>query len=297
LARERRVQEVTAEMTRQADVVRAGEAELARRADALAVLREPSRHELQRREDARLSRKHALGRVAASLRAATRFKHRELEGETLVAERLSEGEGADLHELLRRRLGVAFGDPVEPLSDEEELEYERLLGKAAGDERLFERKRAEAAAKAKAREMAKEMRRLPQSESLLGAVFSDPQLFDLVHERLRENLTYIDEYGRERKATATERILEPEHVAALYLVVSLIAENGGREIGLTQHGAVRGRRAEDRLPFVDVKLLAQLRRNGLITTRRQGSEIIVAPGERVRRIAKKWAIVLPEATA
>ena len=66
----------------------------------------------------------------------------ELKGETLQPERLSEAEGKELLGFIKRRR--AHGDPgIEPLDAKEERRFEKLAGKAAGDEGLFARKRKE----------------------------------------------------------------------------------------------------------------------------------------------------------
>jgi hypothetical protein len=43
-----------------------------------------------------------------------------------------------------------------------------------------------------------------------------------------------------------------------------------------------------------VTTFAQLRRNGLISVEREGSEYLIGLGERARRLAAKWEIALPE---
>jgi hypothetical protein len=50
------------------------------------------------------------------------------------------------------------------------------------------------------------------------------------------------------------------------------------------------------LPRLPQAALAQLRRNGYLTTAQEGTGLRVGPGERVREIAAKWNIDLPEPT-
>jgi len=53
----------------------------------------------------------------------------------------------------------------------------------------------------------------------------DPDLFDLLHERIREDGRIIDEYGRETRGAITDPILELENISTLFITVALIAEN------------------------------------------------------------------------
>ena len=48
---------------------------------------------------------------------------------------------------MKRRRKIASDEQAEPLTNDETASWERLLGKAAGDEGLFERKRRDAQAK------------------------------------------------------------------------------------------------------------------------------------------------------
>ena len=72
----------------------------------------------------------------------------ELKGETLKPERLAEAEGTELRAFIKRKR--AHGNPgIEPLDAKEERHFETLVGKAAGDERLFARKHKEREAQEK----------------------------------------------------------------------------------------------------------------------------------------------------
>lgn len=304
VVRSRRVREVRDQMERLVEAVKVGEGELQRRqreelARTERSIPNPMLIQAGRQKVARQSRDRALRPLRNAVAFIASREHPTLKHSTLKVENLlgDDGlpseQGLELVTLVGKLKEFGFGLAAEPLTDEELSRYEALVGIAAGEPELFERKRDSAAQRAQAREMAKQITRHPQGESLVAAVMSDPTLFDFLHERVRENMTLVDEYGRERKKTSVERILEPEHVATLFVLLSVISENGGREVRLTQHGAIRESAADGRLPFVDMKLLAQLRRNRFITTRREGSEIVVGPGERIRTVAEKWGISLP----
>jgi len=45
-----------------------------------------------------------------------------------------------------------------------------------------------------------------------------------------------------------------------------------------------------------MKTLTQLRRNGYVSVRADGSTRIIGPGPRTRALATRWGISLPEAT-
>jgi hypothetical protein len=94
-----------------------------------------------------------LGHVAS-------FGHPELVGETaLVGSRLTDEELDELTELVRRKRALLKGTPnAEELTDTETGRYEALVGKAAGDEGLFERKRRDKVAKAKLGQLKEERR-------------------------------------------------------------------------------------------------------------------------------------------
>lgn len=273
-----------------------GRAELATREHEHVAANAPARRALRDEEDARRAKHKALAPVLSSLEFVRRRAHTEVRGCTLVADRLSPEEGAELAALVAKQRAVLVREDAEPLSEAEESRYEELVGVAADDREIFERKREEVRTRAKIAEIAKARRRHPQAESLVAAVMGDPDLFDLLHERLREGVLTIDEYGRESRGVATVPILSPEHVAALSMLVNLIAENGGREIVVRDTGLVERRRDEGRLPFLPVRALAQLKRNAFVTVRAEGSQRIVGPGSRMRALAKKWGIALPETT-
>jgi hypothetical protein len=93
-----------------------------------------------------------LGNVAS-------FGHGELQGETLTGSRLSDEELAELRDLALRKRAFAKGRVnAEELTDTETARYEALVGRAAGDEALFERRRRHKAARAKLDELREERR-------------------------------------------------------------------------------------------------------------------------------------------
>jgi hypothetical protein len=148
-----------------ADMVRRGRADhvLARGEAALVQVEEASA-ELRAREDRslieRLPRmkmmRDAERREHPALRwleAAKRYSAPEMQGERLVADRLTEDDAAQLKQLVQRRRALVDDPDASPLSEAETAAWERLLGRAAGDEELFERKRRDAAARAKLGEL------------------------------------------------------------------------------------------------------------------------------------------------
>jgi hypothetical protein len=243
------------------------------------------------RDDARKEREKRLAPLMSALSFVIARSHPELRNETLVADRLSVSEGEELVALVKKARALVFEEGAEPLTEAEQERYGQLLGIVSGDPTIFERKRREAASKAKLAELANARRRHPQAESVVAAVMGDPDLFDLLGQRIRRDVRLYDEYGNVSKGTTVEPILELDHIGVLFTIVSLIAENGGREIRLNQHGAPVGRKAEDgRLPFLPVKTLGQLRRNGFLSVRSEGTDFLICLGPRTRKLAARWEI-------
>jgi hypothetical protein len=87
------------------------------------------------------------------LREAQKFSAPELVGETLVADRLTEVDATELERIVKKKREILGDEHAEPLTDAEKGEWERLLGKAAGDEQLFAKRRKEAAVKTKLNEL------------------------------------------------------------------------------------------------------------------------------------------------
>lgn len=63
-------------------------------------------------------------------------------------------------------------------------------------------------------------------------------LYDGLVHRFRPEATVLDELGREQQGVAAVRIFEPEHVAALFIVLSAIVANGGYAIEVKEHGVL-----------------------------------------------------------
>ena len=196
-------------------------------------------------------------------------------------------EAKELLDLARRRRG----DPAEggPLTADEGNRYKGLVEQAAGEPGLFERRRAERAEAAKLATLQVAERRHPQAYDLVAAVMSDPFLFDGLKHRFRPDATVLDDLGREQQGVSAVRIYEYENIAALHVIVSLIVANGGQEIVVGEHGFL-----PDGLPNLPSGALTQLRRNGWLEATQEGTGTHVGLGPRVREIAERWGIELPE---
>ena len=177
-----------------------------------------------------------------------------------------------------------------PLDASEEARYVSLVEQAAGEPGLFERRNAERAEQEKLAALKAAERRLPQAESLLAAVVAEPDLYEGLRHRLREDITVVDEFGRQLPGAVAARVYEPENLVALFLCVSRIVENGGRDIVTDEHGNLG-----DGLPPLPRGSLAQLRRNRRLSTSQEGAGTRVRLGERTRAIAAEWGIELPPA--
>ena len=147
------------------EAVRSGQADatLAQYAAAIQTANE-AEEELRRRRHKSLPERLRFGKALrdakhephpakAWLEEARRYSAPELAGETLVADRLTEEDATELETLVKRKRKIAFDEQAEPLTADETASWERILGKAAGDEDLFERKRREAQANAKLDEL------------------------------------------------------------------------------------------------------------------------------------------------
>jgi hypothetical protein len=135
------------------------EAEMQRRERAQEEFdREQAPLRIARWESGEAKAKQAA-KITGVLAPVAQFGHWELQGETLAGDRLSETELDELVELVRRKRALARGRPdAEELTDAETRTYERLVGKAAGDPQMFERKRSDKAAHAKLAELKEERR-------------------------------------------------------------------------------------------------------------------------------------------
>ena len=121
---------------------------------------------------------------------------------------------------------------------------------------------------------------------------ADEALFDALRHRLREGAVEVDEYGREHHGMRAARLLEPDHVGALFLLIASIVANGGEPIDLPESGVPGGG-----LPPVPRQSLPALRRAGYITATEVGSGIRIGLGPRAHEIAAQWGIALPDADA
>jgi hypothetical protein len=244
--------------------------------------------ELARREAlVRMVRNEKLGRSSAqtgALQAVARFGHRELADERLSASQLTKDDGEELLSLVRKRRD-------EQLTEKEQARYETLVGKAAGDTELFPRKRAEQLEKSKIEALRVAERRHPEASSIIAAVLADPFLFDGLRDKYRPDTVEVDEYGHEHVGS-TGRIFELESVAALHVLLSLLVANGGHPVEVREHGVLG-----DGLPRLPQGALGPLRLNAYLVVEKVAAGFRVGAGPRVRQIAARWDIDLPEPTA
>jgi hypothetical protein len=163
---------------------RKGDETLARAERTLETLEE-AQAERKRRDQRDWLEKLPLGRAlrdgrrqppptAKWLEQARRFSAPELRGERLDPTRLTEDDAAELERIIKKKREIVNDERAEPLTEAETATWERLLGKAAGDEDLFGRKRRDAAAKGKLDELidARKVAKLPRQPLLAepGAV-------------------------------------------------------------------------------------------------------------------------------
>lgn len=296
VTREGRSETILRAMRDARTTIEAGKAELAARRQEAARANLPVARSYRQHQDERDALHAERQPARQALERVRRFGHPELQGVNLDPGRLTHEEGTELKSLVGRRLAVALGDEgAEALTDDETALYQSLIGKSAGDEHLFTSKRRALETKRLVKDLARARKRHPQAESLVAAVMSDPDLFDLLHERVRPNATLVDEYGRETRGTLTERVLDLEHLSTLYLLLHLIVENGGRPITVPSSGWIDRAPEAGHLPLLPVPALAQLRRNGFITsTRTDDGQRWIGLGSRVLTIATRWEIPLPE---
>lgn len=236
----------------------------------------PLRHAVERakRQAGRSVQLRALDEVA-------RFSHRELAGVTLVADKLTTEEGEEL-----LRLAVRRADGEKPLDADQLARYETLVGRAAGDDGLFARRRAELAAEDKLARLRAAERRHPQAESLVAAVMADETLFEGLRHTLRDT-EVVDEYGRKVPGAVAAVVYSPENISSLFLVLNLIAANNGEPITVPETGIT-----ERDLPAIPRGSLTQLRRNGWLTVTEDGVGLQVGLGDRTRAVAQRWGITL-----
>jgi hypothetical protein len=257
--------------------------ELARREHERTRAEQEERLAPLRRAQQRAARQAGRSVQLRALDEVAPLAYPEIAGMTLVATRLTVEEGENLLRLARRRI-----DGEEPLSEDEIATYETLVGRAAGDDDLFARRRTERHEEEKLAALQAAERRHPQAEDLVAAVMSDPVLFDGLHLRVRPDVVVIDEYGRESKGGTACRIFTPENVATLHLLLTMIVAAGATEIVVDEHGNLG-----DGLPRIDRSTITALRRNGYLDTKAEGVDLKIGLGPRTRRIAAKWSIQVP----
>jgi hypothetical protein len=123
------------------ETVLRAQAELARRAEKREQTERNARFALARRRPHPASK--PLPYVASR-------GHLELRGCTIEVGRLTEDEGRELDDLVKRLKTLQTEEPeAKPLSEAEQDRYEAIVGKAAGYERLFETRRKETEAREK----------------------------------------------------------------------------------------------------------------------------------------------------
>jgi hypothetical protein len=97
--------------------------------------------------------------VAGALSKVRAFAHPELLGSKLDTSRITPEEGAELKALFLQRWDATEDPPAaKSLTAAHEKRYERLLGKVAGNERLFDERRKENAQRAERGEIAEKLR-------------------------------------------------------------------------------------------------------------------------------------------
>jgi len=134
----------------------------------------------------------------------------------------------------------------------------------------------------------------PRAASIAAAVLSDPELWDLLHQRLREGVEVVGDFGKRYEMRTADRILDLGDVSTLFVFLHLLGEHGQVKVG--DIGAA-GHLPDPTLPPIENlrPRLAHLRANGFLAVRVEDGTAYVGYGERVREIAAKWAIELPEA--
>ena len=163
-----------------AEVVRAGQADetLARHEAAIDTVQEAQAELAERAHHSlpeRLLRRRTLERGRREphpaqrwLEAARRYSAPELRGRDIGRRPAHRGGRRELETLVKRKRQIVNDEHAEPLTEAETATWERLLGKAAGDEDLFGRKRRDAAAKGKLDELidARKVAKLPRQPLL-----------------------------------------------------------------------------------------------------------------------------------
>ena len=264
----------------------AAEHELQRRAELQQAHNERTARQGPLRR--RVARASALGDHPASwalFAAGTTLALPELQGEQVVASRLTGEEGRELGALVSRRIDG------ETLGDEETRMLETYIARAAGDEDLFRRKRERAKLRAGLEARKASARRDPRAQSVTAALFSSEWLADAVIHRLRDNVRLVDARGAEQHLPPGEftsmRLLQPGDMSTLALVAFAIQEASGLLSGASPDRGLRD------LPDVRGSL-RRLQLAKLVTVVSEGDFAWrVSWGERALQIAREAGVQLP----
>jgi hypothetical protein len=245
---------------------------------------------------ARQLRDAARGPHPASrwLNGARRYSAPELVGETLVADRLTDEDARELETLVRRKGDIVTQEGAEALTEAEVATWERLLGKAAGDEALFERKRRNAQAKAKLNELKDERRvaALPRQPLLAeaGCVQLPRYVFSwLVGDGGRNGdwalpdvavlVAVLGSFTNEDASVFVGGRFEGEGKDRALVVP------GGIGSDLRMHGTIAGSPLENGSGHIRVRsALATLARNNWVTVEQTVGELRIQLGERARML-------------
>ena len=227
------------------------------------------------------------------LREAQRFSHPELNDERLVATRLTDDDAVELEALVKRKRKLVSEPETEPLNDAETARWEALLGKAAGDENLFERKRKEAAVKTKLDEL-KDQRKvasLPRQPQLAepGAIQIPRFAFRwLVGDEARDGAWSLMDLGLLAALLGAFANDDPR----LFVDGRFEGEGDDRAlvvpggVGARLHGQIAGSPIEtDNSGHIRVRsALAVLQRNKWIAVEQTVAEMRIRLGERARKL-------------
>jgi hypothetical protein len=218
-----------------------------------------------------------------ALRLAREWDSDVLDGVGLSADRLSDEEDTELRALIKERRRAM--EAVEEWPDEARLRYEALVGKAAGDEGLFETKRAELA---KARETEAEMRKL--SDMFLptrraaepGEAVLPRFLFRWLTDG-RENAFDLHSLG----LLSALLLTFANEDASLFPTGRFEVSEGERRIVISDAGQrvrlVRGAN-DSEFAFPTARCLGDLKRNKWVETKRHFGQLTITPGERMRKL-------------
>lgn len=196
---------------------------------------------------------------------------------------------------MKRKGEILTGEVAEPLTDDETVAWERLMGKAAGDEGLFNRKRRDAKAKRDIAGLkdARKLAALPRQPLLAepGAVQLPRFAVHswLVGNEAHEGARSLMDRGllaallgafANRDASLIVGARFDEEGDDLTLVVP-----GGIGSGIQFHGRIGGSPLEQGSGFIRARpALATLARNGWFTVEQTVSEMRIRRGERARSL-------------